>query len=260
MQSGGQRIDERCALLIRRGVLGGAHLCLSLLFPPTCPGCGIHVSQNGTVCQKCWDALKLISHPFCPVMGIPFSYDAGEGVLSVEALTNPPPFTAARSVALHEGLAGRLVTRLKYGNHTELADWMADWMIRVGGDFFQKQPLIIPVPLHRWRFLQRGYNQSAELARIIAAKTGHDFFPEGLYRKKRTRQQVGLSAKARLANVSAAFHVPDALRCQIRDRSIVLVDDVFTTGATVRAAAKTLCAAGAAHIYVLTFSRALLPS
>jgi len=111
--------------------------------------------------------------------------------------------------------------------------------------------------LHRLRFLRRGYNQSAELARIIAAKTRHDFFPEGLRRKKRTRQQVGLSAKARQANVHAAFDVPDKLRYRIRERSIVLVDDVFTTGATVRAAAKTLMEEGAAEVYVLTFSRAL---
>jgi len=239
---------------------GIARIASQLLFPASCLGCGVTVSQHGTICPKCWQDLHLISRPFCPIMGNPFSYDAGEDLLSMEALHDPPPFAAARSVALHDGLARQLITRLKYGNHTELAPWMANWMIRISEDFFQKKPLIIPVPLHRLRFWQRGYNQSAELARFIAAETGQDFFPEGLRRKKYTHQQVGLSAKARKANLRGAFHVPDTARQKIHNRPIVLIDDVFTTGATVRAAAKTLCDAGATCVYVLTFSRAPSPS
>jgi len=240
-------------------------IALSVIFPPVCLGCGVQVSQNGVVCADCWPQLSLISRPFCPIMGTPLPYDAGNGdegeaFFSAEALHDPPPFDAARSVALHHGLAQNLVTRLKYGQHTELAIWMADWMFRAAVDFFDKVPLIIPVPLHRFRFWQRGYNQSAELARALAirAKNKNCFFPEGLRRKKWTRQQVGLSAKERKANMRAAFEVPAQAYSQIRDQSIVLVDDVFTTGATVRAAALTLREAGAASIYVVTFSRALL--
>jgi len=191
-------------------------------------------------------------------MGTPFPYDAGEGLVSVEALDNPPPFRSARSVVIHDGLAQRLVTRLKYGSHTELAPWMANWMIRAAADFFDKDTILVPVPLHRFRFWQRGYNQSAELARVIAAKTQSYFFPEGLVRKKYTRQQVGLTAKARQNNVRAAFHVPPSAKSKLRAKPVVLVDDVFTTGATVRAATKALAEAEVAHVDVLTFSRVLL--
>jgi len=242
---------------LNRVGFGVAQATLSLLFPPLCPGCDVHVAQNGVICPHCWNKLQFISRPFCPVMGIPFPYDAGEGLLSTQALYDPPPFSAARSVLIHDGLSQRLVSRLKYGNHTELAPWMARWMKRAAEDLFTKDMLIIPVPLHRLRFWQRGYNQSAELARALAAMTQLTFHPEILLRKKYTRQQVGLNAKARQDNVRAAFLVPAAMQSRIHARSILLVDDVFTTGATVRAAAKTLREAGAADVNVITFSRAL---
>jgi len=191
-------------------------------------------------------------------MGTPFPYDAGEGLVSARALSDPPPFRSARSVIIHDGLAQRLVTRLKYGNHTELAPWMANWMIRAAADFFDKETIIIPVPLHRFRFWQRGYNQSAELARVIATKSRSCFFPEGLVRKKYTRQQVGLTAKARQNNVRAAFHAPQSAHDKLRGKPVVLVDDVFTTGATVRAATKALLEAEVAHVDVLTFSRVII--
>jgi len=244
----------------KTGSIAGRSLknVLGVIFPPICPGCGVHVAQNGTICPTCWGNLCFISRPFCPVMGTPFPYDAGADFLSAAALQNPPPFRSARAVVIHDGLAQRLVTRLKYGSHTELAPWMADWMMRAASDFFNKRTFIIPVPLHRLRFWMRGYNQSAELARRIAAKTQTRFFPEGLVRGKRTRPQVGLTAKARQHNVRAAFYVPQSMRCHIHGRPVVLVDDVFTTGATVCAATTALLKAGAAHVDVLTFSRVIL--
>jgi len=231
---------------------------LAVLFPPHCLGCGVRVVENGTVCPHCWEKLHFISRPFCPVMGTPFPYDAGENFFSVEALHNPPPFLAARSAVIHDGLSQALVTRLKYGSHTQLAPLMARWMVHSAQDLFAKEALIVPVPLHRFRFWRRGYNQSAELARNVAAIMQLPFHPEILTRKKHTRQQVGLNARARQDNVRSAFQVAASMKNLIQARPIILIDDVFTTGATVRAAAKTLLKAGAAHIYVITFSRALL--
>jgi len=231
---------------------------VAVLMPATCPGCGVHVAENGTICPSCWGKLRFITRPFCPVMGTPFAYDAGSGLLSGEALRDPPPFAHARAVVVHDGLAGRLVSSLKYSAHTELAPWMAHWMVRVAKDLLEESEMIIPVPLHRLRFWQRGYNQSAELARAMAAETKKRFYPEGLVRARRTKPQVGLDAAARRRNVAAAFSVPKGAMAQLANRSIILVDDVFTTGATVRAATKTLLNAGARQVDVVTFSHAIL--
>lgn len=190
-------------------------------------------------------------------MGTPFVYDPGDGFLSGEALQSPPPFAHARSAVVHDGLARNLVTRLKYGDRTELASFMADWMVNAGNDILADCDLIVPVPLHFRRFLTRHYNQAAELSRYIAKKTGKDFRPDVLKRHRYTRQQVGLRATERHKNVKGAFTVPKAGKTAIKGKNIILVDDVFTTGATVRAATTTLCKAGAHKVSVLTFSRVL---
>lgn len=234
----------------------GKHV-MNLLFPPTCPGCGIFVAQNGTICSNCWSKLSFIIKPYCPVMGTPFSYDPGEGILSGEALASPPPFRRARSAVVHFGLARSLVTRLKYGDRTDLAGSMARWMIIAGSELIDSADMIVPIPLHMRRFLKRTYNQATELSRHIAKRTGKPMQPCVIKRIRYTRQQVGLHAKERQRNVLNAFIVPKKEKPKIRNKRILLVDDVFTTGATVRSATKALLKAGAAEVDILTFSRVL---
>ncbi len=228
-----------------------------VLFPPTCLGCSNLVTEPGTLCPSCWGRLRFLERPWCPVMGTPFSIDLGENMLSAEAIANPPPFARARSAVVYQGVARRLVQGLKFRDRTDLAPWMARWMLRAGGELMPEGDLVIPVPLHRARFLARRFNQSAELARAVARGGGLDYAPEALVRVRRTRQQVGLGAREREANVRGAFRVPDASLPQIKSRSIILVDDVYTTGATVAAAARVLKRAGARRVDVLTFARVL---
>lgn len=226
-----------------------------VLFPPVCPGCSRHVVRTGTVCGACWQQLQFLAPPLCPVMGLPFRLDRGDGFVSGEALSRPLPFDHARAVVEHDGLAQDLVSRLKYGSHTELASWMALWMTRAAHDLIEEGELVIPVPLHRWRFWRRGYNQSAELARRMAQLKGKDFCPHLLVRKKYTRPQVGLGARARADNVRGVFKVPDPCKSALKDRRVLLIDDVYTTGAIVKAATRMLKRGGAARVDVITFSR-----
>lgn len=193
-------------------------------------------------------------------MGVPFVYDPGDGFLSGEALQSPPPFAHARSAVVHDGLARNLVSRLKYGDRTELAAFMADWMIVAGQELLDKCDMIVPIPLHVRRFLRRNYNQAAELSRHIAKKSHKCMHPEVLKRHRYTHQQVGLHARERQRNVQGAFSVPKAYKNLLQGKNIVLVDDVFTTGATVRAATLALCRAGALEVNVLTFSRVIADS
>ncbi|WP_019223414.1 ComF family protein [Bartonella rattaustraliani] len=230
---------------------------LTILYPPICHGCKQRVSACGTICSECWKGLQFITKPYCPVMGTPFVCDMGEGFLSGEALKSSHPFSRVRSAIVHKGVAQALITRLKYGDHIELASFMANWMAFAGREIIDDCDVIISVPLHFRRFLKRRYNQSAELARHIAAVQKKNFKPGWLVRHRHTRPQVSLSSRERKLNVLNAFEVPHKVKKHLEGRSILLVDDVFTTGATVTAAATTLKRAGARRVDVLTFSRVL---
>lgn len=200
--------------------------------------------------------MRFIERPFCEVLGTPFSHDPGPGILSAEAIAHPPVFDRLRSVALHEGIARDLVHDLKYRDRTDLAPMMAGWMVRAGGEALSACDAVIAVPLHRSRLFSRKFNQSAELARHVARLSGKPFSPRALHRRKRTAQQVGLTANARALNVRGAFAVPESCLPDVFGRRIVLIDDVFTTGATVSAATRALKRAGAVEVTVLTFARA----
>lgn len=228
-----------------------------VLFPPVCAGCRRHVSQPGALCGACWPTLRFLEKPWCAVMGTPFTHDMGEGFLSAEAIANPPPFQRARAAVAYSGVARQMVQGLKYGDRTDLAPWMARWMLRAGAELVAEADVITPTPLHWRRFFTRRFNQSAELARSIAALSGVEFAPMAVRRMKPTRQQVGLSASEREDNVRAAFAVPEAQDIAVRGRRVLVVDDVYTTGATVCAVAKALLKAGAAGVDVLTFARVL---
>jgi ComF family protein len=228
-----------------------------ILFPPACAGCRRLVNAPGTLCGECWQKLRLLEKPWCEVMGTPFSHDMGEGFLSAEAIANPPPFRRARAAVSYEGVAQRIVAGLKYADRTELAPWMARWMARAGAELIADAEIVVPVPLHRRRFLTRRFNQSAELARALGRIAGLPFAPDAVRRVKKTRQQVGLGARERQDNVRGAFRVPPEAEIKVRARQVLLVDDVYTTGATVSAVALALRRSGADAVDVLTFARVL---
>ena len=228
-----------------------------LLFPASCAGCRMQVSQPGTLCPQCWSQLRFIEKPYCPVLGIPFDHDFGENFMSAEAIADPPPFRRLRSAVQHNGAAQRMAVSLKFHDRTDLAPWMARWMQRAGRELLDDCDVVVPVPLHRWRMWQRRFNQSAELARALAQLNARPFAPEALKRIRRTQQQIGLGLKERRRNVDGAFRVPKESEILVRGRRVLLVDDVYTTGATVKAATRALSRGGAASVDVLTFSRVL---
>lgn len=227
------------------------------IFPALCEGCDSPVSQNGTLCGTCWSSVRFLEAPLCPVMGTPFTHDFGAHFLSAEAIADPPPFRRLRSVACHDGSARHAGISLKYYDRLDLAPWMARWMQRAGQELLEDCDVIIPVPLHRKRLWKRRYNQAAELARVLAKFSGKTYDPSALQRIKDTRQQAELSQSERLRNVAGAFRVPQAGRSSVQGRSVLLIDDVYTTGATVKAACFALLKAGAGSVDVLTFGRVL---
>ncbi|MFB2551451.1 ComF family protein [Ensifer soli] len=227
------------------------------LYPPVCPGCGRLTGRHSALCAGCWQEMPFIARPYCEILGLPFARDHGEGAVSPLSIAAPPVFDRLRSAALHEGVARRLVHGLKYRDRTDLVEMMAGWMVRAGGDILPACDAVVAVPLHPLRLMGRKFNQSAELARSVARQAGKPFLADGLQRHRHTMRQVGLGARQRAENVRGAFAVPAAAAPEVFGRAIVLVDDVYTTGATVSAATRALKRAGAASVAVLTFARVM---
>lgn len=239
------------------GLRGLWAAAVDAVYPPVCAGCGCMVGEHRGVCPACWTTLRLIERPYCEVLGLPFSHDLGAGILSADAIAHPPVFERLRSVAIHDGIARSLVHGLKYSDRTDLAPMMAAWMVRASDGAVTASDAIVPVPLHATRLWGRRFNQSAELARAIARISGKTYLATALVRTKRTAQQVGLGATAREDNVRGAFSVTEAGKSAVFGKRLVLVDDVYTTGATVSAATRALKKAGATDVTVLTFARAV---
>ncbi len=191
----------------------------------------------------------------CPVMGSPFTVSMGEHILSAEAIANPPPFDRLRAAMVYDGLARKLVSSIKHRDRTDLLPWVANWMYFAGQAILADADLVLPVPLHPARLRQRRFNQSAEMARRISSLSNVDYDPTLLERRKNTPQQVGLTESQRQKNVSGAFVVPDGKKPLLNSKRVLLVDDVYTTGATAKAATRALKRAGASNIDVLVFAK-----
>ncbi len=245
-----------------RGALGAcrgvwrhaARLALDIALPALCVACREPVDGEG-VCAACWAKLSFIAPPYCPRLGIPFVYDPGPELLSMEAIANPPAYARARAAVRYDDVARTLVHALKYQDRTDLAPAMGRWMARAGRELLEQADALIPVPLHWRRGWSRRYNQSGALARVIARQSGLKLSTEALRRVRPTQQQIGLSRPQRASNVQGAFKVADHRRSEIQGRRVVLVDDVLTTGATVDACARALLRAKAASVDVLVFAR-----
>lgn len=256
MAFGADHGDAQRARPLRFGRLGGAvGRAVRTILPPNCLACGVPTSSEGALCPECWNGLRLIERPFCDRLAIPFTYDLGEGTLSAEAIADPPPFGRLRAVALFDGTARQLVHAVKYRDHLELVRWMAAWMARAGADVLDQADVIVPVPLHWRRLWWRRFNQSAALAAALARIAAKPASLAALKRVRSTPKQVGLGAKARAENMRGAFRVTAEGRPEIAGRRVLVIDDVYTTGATVKAVTRALKRAGAVDVDALVFAR-----
>src|SRR5262245_36795163 len=202
-----------------------ARLVLDIALPTLCVSCREPVDGEG-VCAACWAKLSFIAQPFCPRLGIPFVYDPGPDLLSMEAIANPPAYQRARAAVRYDEVARTLVHALKYQDRTDLAPAMGRWMTRAGSELLQDADMLIPVPLHWRRAWHRRYNQSGALARVIEQASGVKLRGDLLQRVRPTEQQVGLSRPQRASNVQGAFKVPTERQPEIAGRRVVLIDDV----------------------------------
>ncbi|WP_373502038.1 ComF family protein [Aestuariivirga sp.] len=231
---------------------------VDLVTPSQCLGCGVPVGEPASLCVPCWGKLQHIDEPVCDMLGTPFAYEQGPGTLSAAAIADLPVWDRSRAAVIFDEASRGLVHALKYQDRQEAGKLMARMMARAGRQILRDADVILPVPLFRWRLWRRRFNQSAYLAQQLSRLSGKAWEPGFLMRGRRTRSQVGLDHAERRKNVKGAFLISEASTVSIAGKSVLLVDDVRTTGATAEACAVVLKAAGARSVSLLSF--ALVPA
>jgi ComF family protein len=227
---------------------------LDFALPPRCPGCGSVTQADHSFCLGCWQSLHFLGDPCCACCGHPFAHESGEGALCGSCLAYPPRFDRVRAAVAYGEVARKVALKLKYAGRPGVAETLARFMAR-HVDAGESEAVLMPVPLHRWRIWKRGYNQSALIARALARRTGLRSEMDLLKRVKATPPLRGLGRKERAETVRGAFVVPPERKAEAKGRTFILVDDVFTTGATAGACAKALKRAGAARVEVICWAR-----
>jgi ComF family protein len=236
-----------------------ARAALDAVVPPTCPACREQVSAPGALCAACWSKLSWIDRPWCECCGLPFDYATGlpGAPVCASCLAKPPVCAKSRAALRYDAGSRGLVLAFKHADRTQNAPALASWMMRAGADVLDGADLLVPVPLHWTRLVRRRFNQAALLARALSKRTGIAFAPDFLARARRTPPQGDLTRAQRRANVRGAFKVRRA--AGVRGKTVVLIDDVMTTGATFEACARALRRVGAKEVRALALARVVRP-
>jgi ComF family protein len=250
-RASGDKEEVRVGSAIRAGL----RRLLDFALPARCAGCGTIVDEVHSFCPECWKQIEFLGDNGCSTCGLPL--EATDAELCGVCIAAPPQIHRTRSAVAYDELSRSIAIRLKYGRKVALARTMARYM-KPHVTACAEKAVLVPVPLHRGRLWQRGFNQSALVARELARQTGLHSEPRLLKRTKRTPPLKGMSLRQRRRTVAGAFSVDPSVNLQ--GRTIVLVDDVLTTGSTANACARALKRAGAERVELVSWARVIRPS
>lgn len=245
------RIWGRAAQSVR----GAALAALDTLLPPRCLGSGKIVDAPGMLDAGFWAELAFISQPACDCCGLPFSFGVDAGSLCAACIDTPPDFDRARAAVVYNDASRKLILDFKYGDKTHAVKTFLPWMQRAAAGMLDETDILIPVPLHPRRLWKRRFNQSALLAQVLARARGRLCLPDAMRRLRATPPQKGLSRNERHKNVRGAFGIPARHAETLRGKNVMILDDVFTSGATLNECARVLKKAGVAKVFIITLAR-----
>ncbi|MDR1366200.1 MAG: ComF family protein [Holosporales bacterium] len=234
---------------------------LDILFPPTCALCEaqLQTQKHAELCGNCWQLVKFITKPYCKICGLPLDY-GDDNQVCLGCTQNKHNFDYARAAVVYGAIGKDLILKFKHGDKISLQKMLANWLLRAISELpsanVDKSSLILaPVSLHWTRLLMRKYNQAALLAKDINVKTKIPCALDLLKRTVMTKSQGRLGLNQRRANVKNAFQLNLKYKGNLCNKTVLLVDDVFTTGSTLNECAKVLRREGAKEVHVATIAR-----
>jgi ComF family protein len=244
---------SRSGALLRRAGLAA----LDALLPPRCVACEAMVAVQGQFCGACFATISFITAPLCVRCGVPFASadQAGADELCPGCQEHPPLFRQARGALRYSDMARRLILPFKHADRTEMGAILAPMMQRAGAALLARADVLVPVPLHRRRLAQRKYNQASILAAALGRLAQRPALLDGLIRTRATASLDDKTAEERAREVADSFAVRRSRQGRVAGRTVLLIDDVMTSGATASACAAALLADGAAAVDVLVAAR-----
>ena len=230
---------------------------LRLVYPPRCSLCGELAESDFALCGACWRDTPIISGTTCDKCGVPLPGASVGGVERCDdCLRVARPWSRGHAALIYRDNARRMALALKHGDRHEVVPLAATFMTRVLEADLPPDLIFVPVPLHWTRMLKRRFNQAALLAQAVAQRTGRDYCPDALIRRKQTPSLEGLGADARFEALTSALAPHPKRVALLAGRPVMIVDDVMTSGATLAAATEACLAAKARDVQVLVLARA----
>lgn len=235
---------------------------VDLILPPRCIVSGEIVDSQGMLSPEAWGDLNFIADPQCHRCGFPFDFDSGEikeGNICLGCSKTPPRYDKARSALVYDDASRDVILGFKHGDQTASVPSFVPWMMRAADKIMDQTDYIIPVPLHRWRLMRRRFNQAGLMAQYLSKAAHVPTLLDGLVRKRATQTQGHLNSSERKKNVKNAFSVHPKQVTALKGKSVLLIDDVYTTGATIDECTKILLKVGVSSVNVLTLARVVKP-